>query len=178
MNQRLDVTIQHPAFDGTDEVIRRVIQKVSLNQVPGFEAVGGVVSARLVRNTEPIPDCAGCLQLHHKVLKGGGGPQPALSTDAKYTFTMSVMAHRLKQLVRLIRDARTQLPPDRPGAIFIDIGGSKVFEDKLHELLRQPEYSNTPWISLWEKGQILKAVIRQGQPFDARLAEPRPTEMV
>ena len=83
---------------------------------------------------------------------------------------MSVMEHRLRQLVKLVRDARTQLPPDKQGAIFVDIGGSQIFVDKLKELIVQPEYGNIAWISLWERGLPLKAVIRGGQPLDARIA--------
>jgi hypothetical protein len=137
------------------------------------EIVDGVVSLKMSKKNDPLPDFTGCLQIHNKELKGG--TEPALSTNARYTLTMSVMGHRVKKLAELIRDARTQLPPDKHGAIFIDIfidiGDSQMFVQKLNQVISQPTYVNTPWISLWEGGQPRKAVIRGGQPLDARLAE-------
>jgi hypothetical protein len=170
---RLDVVVQHPAKDGTPRIINRVISEIAARHKAGAlegQIIDGVVSVRLSRTTDPLPAIDGCLQIHKKVLKAHC-PEPALSPNAKLTVTMSVMGHRLKQLVALVKDARTQLPPNKPGAIFIDIGGSKIFVDKLNELLAHLAYANTPWISLWERGQPLKAVIRSGQPLDHRLAE-------
>lgn len=164
---RLDLIVRHPALDGTNEVIRRVVQKAASLQ--DGEIVDGVVTLRISRRTDALPNYSGCLQLHHRELKAGCS-ESALSTTAKYTVTMSVMEHRLRQLVKLVRDARTQLPPDKQGAIFVDIGGSQIFVDKLKELIVQPEYGNIAWISLWERGLPLKAVIRGGQPLDARIA--------
>jgi hypothetical protein len=170
---RVDVIVQHPAYDGTDQILERVISRAAQchrSQTGDAEFVEGVVTVKLSKTTDALPDVAGCIQFHHRQLQPHC-PEPALSTNARFTVTMSVMAHRLKQLVELVKDARSQLPRDRHGAIFIDIGGSKIFEEKLHNMIAQPAYVNTPWISLWERGQPLKAVIRGGQPFDHRLAE-------
>lgn len=170
---RLDMIVGHPARDGTNQIITRLVQEAASRQRANAwqgDIVDGVVTLKMSKRTDSLPNIAGCLQIHHKELKAGH-PEPALSTNAIFTLTMSVMGHRLKQLVELIRDARTQLPPDKQGAIFIDIGGSQVYVDKLNELIIQPEYANIAWISLWERGQPLKGVIRGGQPLDARLAE-------
>ncbi len=170
---RLDIVVQHPAKDGTPKIISRAISEIAARHKAGAVdgvVVDGVVSAKLSKTTDPLPGIDGCLQIHHKVLKAGC-PEPALSTNARFTLTMSVMGHRLKQLIALVKDARTQLPPDKAGAIFIDIGGSKIFVEKLNEMLSHPAYANTPWISLWERGQPLKAVYKTGQPLDHRLAE-------
>jgi hypothetical protein len=85
---------------------------------------------------------------------------------------MSLVGHALHQLGELIKDARIQLPPNSPGAIFIDIGGSQVFVEKLNKLMEHPAYASIVWIALWECGRPLKAVIKRGQQLDARLAEP------
>ncbi len=169
---RLDVIIQHPAPNGTEKIIWRLVRDAALRHEAGTwggEIVDQVVTVRMATESDDMPDIIGCMQYQNKVLEGG--PEPALSTKARYTLTMSVMEHRLRQLAKLVRDARTQLPPNKSGAIFIDIGGSQVFVDKLNELIAQPEYANIAWVSLWEGGQALKAVIRHGQPCDARLAE-------
>jgi hypothetical protein len=166
------VIVGHPARDGVNQVIERLVREVAARQMAGTwegELVDGVVTLKMGRRTDPLPDVAGCVQIHNRELKGG--PEPILSTNSRYTVTMSVMGHRLQRLVELVRDARTQLPSDKPGAIFIDIGGSQIFVDKLNELIAQPEYANIAWISLWEGGQALKAVIRGGQPLDGRLSE-------
>jgi hypothetical protein len=170
---RLDIVVQHPVFDGTIKIISRLISETAARHRAGAEdgeVVDGVVSVRLSGTTDPLPAFAGCIQFHNKQLKAAT-TEPAISTNARFTLTMSVMSHRLKQLVSLVRDARTQLPHDKPGAIFIDIGRSELFIKKLNELIVHPAYSNTPWISLWEMGQPLTAVIRNGQPLDRRLAE-------
>jgi hypothetical protein len=169
---RLDMIVGHPARDGVNQIIKRLVGEAASRQRDGRwegEIVNGVVTLKLAKKTDDVPNVTGCAQFHNKELKGG--PEPILSTNSRYTLTMSVMGHRLQRLVELVRDARTQLPQNHPAAIFIDIGGSQVFVDKLNELIAQSSYANIAWISLWEKGQFLKPVIRGGQPLDARLAE-------
>ena len=46
-----------------------------------------------------------------------------------------------------------------------------MFQEKLNELIVHRAYSNTPWISLWERGSPLRPSFRSGQPLDHRLAE-------
>jgi hypothetical protein len=169
---RLDVIIGHPARDGVNQIIERLIREVAAHQRSGTwggEIIDGVVALKMAKRIDNVPDLTGCAQIHNRELKGG--PEPILSTNSRYTLTMSVMGHRLQRLAELVKDARTQLPRSSPAAIFIDIGGSQVFVDKLNELIVQPAYANIAWISLWERGQALKAVFRNGQPFDSRLAE-------
>lgn len=171
---RLDVLVCHPALDGVDQGIERLVREAAARQQAGVwegDIVDGVVTLKMTTRADPLPDVVGCVQIHHRVLKGA--PEPARSTNASYTLTMSVMGHRLRRLVDLVKDARTQLPRDKPAAIFIDIGASQVYVDKVNELIVQPAYANIAWISLWERGRPMKAVIRGGQPLDARLAEER-----
>lgn len=166
-SSRMDLIVGHPARDGVNQVIERLTCEAAARQRAGTwggDLVDGVVTLKMERRIDEPPDVRGCVQIHNRELKGG--PEPALSANARHTVTMSVMGHRLQRLVELIRDARTQLPPNGSGAIFIDIGGSQIFVDKLNELIVQPAYTNIAWISLWERGQPMKAVIRGGQPLD------------
>jgi hypothetical protein len=170
---RLDIIIEHPARDGTSQILGRLIQRTALLQQTGKACetiVEGVVTIKIVKKGEPTPDVRGCIQIHRQII-GSAKAEQIIGSNALYTLTMSVMKHRLKQFTDLIRDARTQMPKDGQGAIFIDIGGSKLFEEKLHQLLSNPEYANTPWISTWEGDQIKIAVYRRGQPLDHRLLE-------
>ena len=114
---RLDIVVQHPVLDGAVKIISRLISETAERHKAGAvkgETVDGVVSVKLSQTTDPLPDFAGCIQFQNKQMKAGV-PEPAFSTNARFTLTISVMGQRLKQLVSLVlRDARTQLPNDKP----------------------------------------------------------------
>lgn len=53
---------------------------------------------------------------------------------------------------------------------FPSTGAARVALPKVHTLVQQPAFGNTPWIMVWAQGGA-EAVYRNEQPFDGRLAE-------
>ena len=76
---------------------------------------------------------------------------------------------------RLIRDARSQLPKDKPCGIMLGLpteNTALIANSKVEALLRSPDYRNTPWISIWAQCGM-RLIHHNNQPFDMRLAEPK-----
>ena len=75
---------------------------------------------------------------------------------------------------KLISDARTQVPVDRPSAIFLGLStervGKAVFP-KVTELILQPSFGNTPCIVICAQGGM-SLIARNGQPFDTSIGDP------
>src|SRR5262249_7074041 len=88
------------------------------------------------------------------------------------SLTMDIAEYRAQAATRLVRDARTQLPNDATGLIFIEAVGHRAALGKLRPLLAAPTYHNTPWVSVWMHGECLDAVWRESQPFDGSVLVP------
>ncbi|MBP6004518.1 MAG: hypothetical protein KA746_13880 [Pyrinomonadaceae bacterium] len=100
------------------------------------------------------------------------GPVATRLSDAIFlslTFSMA-QAYR-RAVVRLLKEARTQLPTDAKSAVFIDMLGSNTPRRTLGEILGHPAYENTPWVSLWRHDEMLSSTWRTDQPFDGSLIE-------
>lgn len=92
-----------------------------------------------------------------------------LADAADLTLTVSLSRYRRQATAELLRDARTQLPEDGVGAIFLEFDATLADGGKVNSLLRQPVYENTPWVSLWDRDRLMTAYWRSGQPLDDRL---------
>jgi hypothetical protein len=68
----------------------------------------------------------------------------------------------------LLQQARTQLPANRTGAIFLNLPDSNAAQKRVRTLLAQPQYGRTPWIAIFT-GAELRAWWQEEQPFDGRL---------
>lgn len=87
------------------------------------------------------------------------------------SLNLSMTGAYRRAVVRLLKEARTQLPPYEKSAVFIDMLGSHTPQKTLGEILGQPAYENTPWVSLWHHDKPVSATWRDGQLFDERLMD-------
>lgn len=90
--------------------------------------------------------------------------------------TLTVHSTRFWNTVcsKLISDARTQVPLDRPSAIFLGLSTEKVGKavfPKVTELILQPSFGNTPCIVICAQGGM-SLIARNGQPFNTAIGEP------
>jgi hypothetical protein len=147
-------------------VVSAAASAVRNQQDEGFAATSGNVSAELLLRTDQ--DRAGAETI--RVGLASVGPVAVNLMDATYlSLTASMSGHYKKGLKKLLKEARTQIPPFAKGALFIDIFGNKTPEETLKRTLRHPTYDNTPWVSLWVDNQFRCAAWQEGQPFDRRL---------
>ncbi len=101
------------------------------------------------------------------------------SRSAHLMVTKSIGMARAKALSGFVKDAKTQLPDAGPGGVFIELpSGIDIATQKLQEMLSQPAHQAVVWASIWTGGTLVRAVWRNGQPFDARLVEPKRDDTV
>ena len=110
------------------------------------------------------------------------GTDPTLIVGAEayknwqFTVTMSIRKERQRLAVKLLKEARTQLPLlPFLSCVFIELGGGEAAKQDLETRLLNPAYLNTPWVSVWVGGQVYAAMWRNDQPLDARLLSAAPS---
>jgi hypothetical protein len=165
-----------------DFVVSRTAQaEVSINRLMdqlsqlrlGSDIKHNFVALALVPRDAPPPSIGSVIRVSNV---------PANSTDyvplnpygAASTVSYMSVSYWQQVSARLIRDARSQLPKDKPCAIMIGLpteNTALIANPKVESLIRSPEYRNTPWISIWAQGGV-RLVFHNNQPFDIRLAEP------
>ena len=123
------------------------------------------------RRVETVPSRLGVLRMRTVKIKAGAAT--ALNDlNSCLTLTVSVERDRERALGNLVRDARSQLPEDAPGAVFIQGVGAAGALNKLQHLLTT---AATPiWGALWDFERPTAFAWKHGQPFDLRIAEPTP----
>jgi hypothetical protein len=121
------------------------------------------VTARLRQRTQPPPEAPDTMRQY---LGKVGTVATEIRTAAYVSLTMETAGYRAQTAARLVRDARTQLPDDSTGLIFIEGVGHVAAMDKLRSLLTAPTYQSTPWVSVWSHDECLGAVWRDHQPFN------------
>lgn len=132
------------------------------------ELCSGNVSARLSPKANPPEIPSESLIISN--VKIGSKPVN-VENAAHLSLTMSQVHYRLQAAGRLLRDARSQLPPDKVGIIFLEGVGYKSVSDKVKELIVTPTYLNIPMVTLWSDRELNVAVYRENQPFDQRLLD-------
>ena len=166
---RLDVRCESGTTNKIQERFKSVVAKASLalkeDTYQGRTFTEGNVSAILRRRDEPYPQ-------ERETIVTSMGEAGAIAKNlveiTYLTMTMSLAKYRQDAVAHLLRDARTQLPPDSKSAVFIDLGGAAA-QQRLLTLLGQPNYENTPWVSIWSHGEFVSAIWRNNQPFDNSL---------
>jgi hypothetical protein len=85
---------------------------------------------------------------------------------ARFTIRLPADKYRQEAVAGAMRDARTQLPPPHPSAVFIEADRcTKAMQDRLLRLIVDPAYAHVQWASLWVYGQCQWAGWKEGQPF-------------
>lgn len=170
---RLDVIVRGVVRNGVEKRLQKVIQRAAhrvQTGVPGETFEEGEVRATLRhRSEQPLLEKGDARSCSIMV---GTTPTKIDVENAQWTLTMSQTAHRVRGAGMLLREARTQLPADARGAVFIQMGSAEMCQEKIANLLRQEAYVNTPWAAICGAGE-LRAVWRMNQPFDDRLLVPR-----
>lgn len=155
---------------GIRSVVAQAAAAVKSGAYEGLTFVEGNVAAALVPKGSPTP------QESESVVTGMaqvGSVARSLQEIIYFTLTMSLAKYRQDAAARLLREAKTQLPTTRPGAVFLELGGAAAAQQKLLSILGEPAYDNIPWVSIWSGGELLSAVWRNNQPFSDRLTHPK-----
>jgi hypothetical protein len=92
---------------------------------------------------------------------------------AAFSLALDISRKRMSVASHLLKEARLQLPPDRPSAVFLGLGGLEAAAAKVKELIVQPSYRSTPFVLVVARDGQARALSRDGQAFDQRLVEPR-----
>lgn len=177
-SRRLDVRIESSAKNDIEKRIRNVVAQASAafhannSEDKTFEE--GEVRAVLGLRKTPLPAERSTVRV--RLMPPSEVPiwwtGDMAHENTCLSLTVSTASVRRKMVKDLLKDARTQLPPNQLGAVFIQLGGG---DDALQDLsirLRDPAYRNTPWVSLWINGKLHSAVWRDNQPLDSRLLVP------
>jgi hypothetical protein len=100
-------------------------------------------------------------------IKVGQRPTKVDITSSYLTVALPILKAADRQLRKLIKEARQQLPDDRLSAIIIEASqqSADVFLDSARQLISQPEYQNTPLLGIAD-GQTLHTVCRNDSPID------------
>jgi hypothetical protein len=130
----------------------------------------------LALNVQTAAPPIGATGIRTSRIKASRSPIPLNPQGAQSTITVDATSYWEAVCQRLVREARTQLPLEAPGAIMLGLGlarerAAKAGLAKVQTLIQQPAYGNTPWITIWAQGGA-QLVFRNHQPFDARLGEP------
>jgi len=172
---RLDVRFERGSTNRIRDRFRTVVAQASAALKDGTHAGQTFreddVSAVLRCRNEPVPQERESIQA--SIAKVGPVAQN-LAEATHLNLRMSLAKYRQESVGRLLRDARTQLPPDSPSAVFVELGGYEAAQQKLQRLVGRPAYASTPWVSLWVHGEISSAIWQNGQQFDDRLLLTRP----
>ena len=168
---RYDFTIErtHQA----EIAIRALLSQLERTTTP-VTMLHGNVSLALTVQTAPPP--AGATGIRTSRINASTSPVPLSPQGAQSTMTVGATTYWESVCQRLVREARTQLPLEAPGAIMLGLGlapekAVKAGSAKVETLIQQPAYGNTPCIMIWARGGA-QLVYRNQQPFDARLGDP------
>jgi len=175
---RLDVRLDGSAKNGVERRLRNVISQVAAGRASNLANTtvyrDQEVTAMLCKRDHLIPQESDSIMT--RSVKVGPTPTELRGPDAHknthLSFTISIARERQRAAARLLKEARTQMPKDMTGAIFIDVGGINAVQKDFETRICHPAYNNTPWVSLWVGCEIATIVFRNGQPFDGRISEP------
>jgi hypothetical protein len=175
---RVDISIVPVALNGVEGRITKVIREAFTvdsrtdGQTEAF--ADGEVQLLLRPRDESPPDESDTIRTSS--VDVSTVPTRLSYENADLTFTMSLATYRQRVTTKLLREARRQLPPEDPGAIFIQLGGVTAAAARLRQVLVDRAYERTPWVCLCDPGMNVQGVWRNGQPFDGRLLTRRPQE--
>ena len=90
-----------------------------------------------------------------------------------FSLALDISRKRMAIASHLLKEARLQLPPDRPSAVFLSLGGLEAAAVKVKELIVQPSYRSTPFVLVVAREGQARVLSRDGQAFNQCLGEPR-----
>jgi hypothetical protein len=167
---RLDLHVDKGSTNGIKDRFRSVVSQAWTalrsgswqGEVFREKEVSAVLRARSV-----------VLPHEHDVIRAYAGLVGPVATPvfdaAHISLTMSLAKYRRDAAAHLLREARSQLPSDSSGAVFLELGGYLSAQAKVASLIDQPTYVRTPWVSIWVHGELAAVTWRNSQPFDNRL---------
>jgi len=173
---RIEVTIGASLRGEAERKLRAVVEQyasaVRQGLRPGvFRAEAFSVAVR--DRSDQLRDTPDSITLYQVQV----GAEPVLltsHTSAHLIVTKSIGMARVRALRGFVKEAKEQLPDSGPGGIFIEMpSGVDAGAQKLLEMLGHPAHSAIAWASIWTSGIPIRAVWRNGQPFDARLTDPQ-----
>jgi hypothetical protein len=176
-SSRLEVRFTDSVKNGVEGRIRSVVERA-------FAALGQGMPTRTITFQEG--EVIGTVQilpaplLHEDTFGGDVIHQAKLVVgsvavginDAYLDVAMSVARHRANAVAHLMRDALTQLPEDRPSAIFIQLQGLGKVIERVQQLFSAPRFAQVSVVGLFT-GRDNRLVWRNGQQFDGRIAVER-----
>lgn len=167
---RIDVRFEGKTINGIERKFETLMQQISKHAADdsliGKSFVIRDVSAHIRRRGEEVelePDSIRVSSANATTVA-----QP-LTSLTYLSLTMSFSGFKQDIAIRLLREARDQIPVEAVGAVFIDIGRSETVQRKILSLIVGQAYGNIPWVSLWSNTEPVWAAWRNEQPFDHRL---------
>lgn len=124
------------------------------------------ITARFRPRTEEPPQNPDTIRMS---LATVGPVSTELRAATHLSVSMDLTGYRSEATARLVRDAKTQLPTDATGLVFLENVGHVSAMRRLRTLLTYPNFERTPWVSLWSFSECRGAVWRNGQPLNGSL---------
>jgi hypothetical protein len=147
---------------GSEQSIRKLVQTALANPNAAVPWIDGNVSLTINPRASAPPDGGGPM-IRKSTVPASTRPVPLGPRGATYTLTVKAISYWQRVAMRLIRDARRQLP-EAPGIVMISLpraSAAQAATEKIQSVIGQPAYVNTPWIGIWAQGG-LTAVHRNG----------------
>lgn len=171
---RLDVLITGPLPSNFNRVLPQLVASVvSEARVTGSEASASIdeAIAATVRSRATLPPVMPRSLRKSQVIVGTT-PTRRDASNATYTVTLSIGGYQAGAAVKALAAARTQIPDDAVGAVFLECGSAESIKERVGQVLSDPVSHKTPWVALCSPGKT-DAVYLNNQPFDERLLEDK-----
>lgn len=171
-NVRLDIVLTPPIVNKTEAALRRVVKDMAV-RVRGGELVANVVESGFTACVSSGADQPPVVRDALRVFNVRVGSEKAVLLDVTSAYvSLAVPANqaRARALKSLLREARTQLPEDGPGAVFLDLPA--VANDQgeaLFSVLMNLSSDTVRWAAQCVGDLPTHAAWRPGQVFDGRL---------
>lgn len=167
--ERIDLWVKESLRNGWEGRVDQLIAEAIAAYPLRPELCAGEIQGVIRRRADPLPERSGSVTIFQVQV---GTTSTLLDvSNAAVSASLSVRNARRKGLQHLLREARSQLPPDEGGVVFIDLRGASSFEHEVRSIIERPTAAPIAWVGLFDLGRPALAAWRDGQPLDARLAE-------
>ncbi len=157
---RLDISIDLPLKSGAiDQRIMSLITKVSdfldaNDYAEGVEFAQEDVNATIRLRKDTIPEKKGCFRSFLFTILEADNPVRGDETNAAFTLTLPTSKYFAQAASNLLKQARKQLPTDQKCAIFLQIDGFEMMQEKLQILLNTADYSNIAFVCVFDADKV------------------------
>lgn len=138
-----------------------------LDQPIEIGEVTGVVRPRVA----PLPTSSEVLRIFQMTV--ATTPTKLDMENAQLSLELDMGDFRTQLAMRLVREARQQLPDAGLGVIFVDLSSIAAAMAKLRQVMASRHYLRTPWICFSIGGVPAQAVWINGQALDGSLFDGR-----